>query len=120
MTQLGPNEVTIQPGGMMVGTLGKSELESAAATIVQFHREMGLSEWSPFQLDEFSCVINDSSIVQEWLKNPFFNADYSGLLAGGFVTGWVYGDGSSVGRVTDKFIDAVSRPHVGPRKGVSP
>ncbi len=53
---------------------------------------------------------NDNPVdkfVAIWGKSPVWQPDLKGLVDGGFIEGWVEGDPESVGRVTEKFHDAL-------------
>ncbi len=110
---LTPNEVNIPPVGMLIGTLGRSELEAAAALVVKFQQLQGGDEWVSMRFGDFVEAIKADSDVQQWSKNPFWQPDIPGLLDD-WIEGWTLGDLGSMGTVTEKFIEAVSNPRVGP------
>lgn len=110
-----PNQVVVTPYGGMVATLGNSELEFAAACVVRFQLVRGDgTEWIPIPIKDFFEVVKTDDQVKEWGKNPVWRPNILGLAKDGWIDGWVPGDMECVGTVTEKFIEAVSNPRVGP------
>ena len=110
-----PNQIFPSLMGFLVGTLGKGELEFAAACIIRYQliKGDGLT-WIPVPIEDFLEFIQADEQAREWGKNPFWRPDFIGLAQGGWIDGWVPGDMACVGTVTEKFIEAVSNPRVGP------
>lgn len=112
---LPPNQISLHPMGSMVGTLGNSELEFAAACVLRFQLVRGDGDaWIPIPIEDFFEVIKTDEQVKEWGKNPFWRPNILGLAKDGWIDGWVPGDMECVGVVSEKFIEAVSNPRVGP------
>lgn len=103
-----PHLIFIQPGGCLIATLGKSELEFAAALIIRWHQARGLEQWTPVSRAQIVELFDaPDPLVAEWARNPFWRPDPHGLVAGGWVEGWK--DADDPGTVTPKFLEAVRR-----------
>lgn len=82
----------------LTATMGKTEVECAAAVIV-FALARGGDEWRPITAKEVGGVIrhamdNGVEPVKSWSSNPFLTPDFAGLIAGGFVTRTPSDDGA--------------------------
>jgi hypothetical protein len=56
--------------------------------------------------------------MEDCARNPFWRLDVSGFIEGGWITGWDRGGPEGAddpGMVTEKFIEVVSNPRIGPR-----
>jgi hypothetical protein len=111
---LTPNEILFTPIGSMLGTLDNAELEFAGAMVVRYQQLQGGDEWVPMPTEDFWEVLKTDEMTQKWSKNPFWQPNLKGLIEGGWIEGWAFGDKDCVGTVTEKFIEAVSNPRVGP------
>jgi hypothetical protein len=106
-----PAEVFIHEIGCLTDTMGKSELEFAAALIVRWHIVNGHEEWVPFsrmQIVELLRPDKPDPVAAEWASNPFWRPDPHGLMAQGYVSGWE--TPTAPGTVTEKFLNAVANP----------
>jgi len=103
-----PGEVAIHEIGCLTDTLGKTEIECAAAVLVRYHVARGLVEWTPVTLRELGEYLMTDDVVRRWATNPFWRPDPYGLAAGGWVKGWETPD--APGEVTSDFLFAVANP----------
>jgi hypothetical protein len=109
---LRPDDIMISrawcPLGVLTDTMGHVELEAAAYVIVQYHRFACLEDWSPVRMPAFADMIRADQNLRDIASNPFWRPDFFGLQAEGYVEGWVEGDPTSAGMVTDKFKTALA------------
>jgi hypothetical protein len=108
---LKPDEVFIHPIGCLTNTMGKAELEFAAALIVRWHVVNGHADWVPFTRRQISELLDPEKpdpVAGEWASNPFWCPDPYGLVQNGYVTGWKTPD--APGAVSEKFLSAVTNP----------
>lgn len=71
----------------LVGTLGRSEVEYAAALILFGLHHLGRDWSAALREDELLGVLGkaiDSDPVKSWRSNPFLQPDFAGLIAAGF------------------------------------
>lgn len=112
-----PFEVSITGFGCCLGTLGDTELEMAAACVVSYHRERGLTSWSPMKLSDFKAWLIESERVRRWSANPLWRPDFPTLMTGRWVDGWLSNedekDPDAVGHVSSKMIECLATPRVG-------
>lgn len=127
MSDFKPSQVLIGVPPL-VGTLGRSELEQAAAMIILTCQRLG-DAWQAVSLEavqETLCKLGSRPSLQRFLSNPSFRPDFEALTEAGFAE-WRLahsvvagrGDGtlflSSVIALTDKGLKAI-RKWVGPGK----
>lgn len=115
---VGPKNVRIEPMGILLGTLGNANLEMGAAVIVLYHHDHDLEEWSSIHAGDFFAWLKTSETVLGWLQNPVWRPNVVGLIDDSWVDGWTLDENkekrmAAVGKVTPKFIEAVSTPRVG-------
>lgn len=81
-----PGDVVLHPLPL-VGTMGRSELEVAAAMLVFALKAKGIG-WQPILMGEVLRAIMDhlpNEPVASWASNPFLRPDFLGLESQGFV-----------------------------------
>lgn len=126
MLRLKPGRVLVQTPATCTATLGRSELENVAACIVLYHWDNKLDDWTPVSRAQIADWIQTSAYMQDAGRNPFWQIDLVGFIAGGWITGWDRPGrefANDPGMVTDKFIEAVSNPRIGgllPRQEEAP
>ncbi len=97
----------------LINTLGRAELEFAAALVIRYHQAHGLTEWTPLSRNDIAKLFEKSNpdpIVAVWARNPFWNPDPYELANQGFITGWMEGPDAK-GTFTLKFFEAVEHEH---------
>lgn len=120
MTDLKPSDFQITDNpicSQLVNTLGRAELEFAAALIILWHQVQKHESFTEFsRLDVVSlfgsketAFTDAHEFVLVWGRNPFWRPDPMGLQTQGFVEGWTGGreDAGSKGRFTSKFFEVV-------------
>ncbi len=115
---LKPGEIRVHVPAICTATLGRAELETVAACIVLYHWEKGLKEWTPISRRMIADWVPTLKYLQDVGRNPFWRVDISSFIAGEWITGWDRpGEegADDLGTVTEKFIEAVSNPRIGPR-----
>ena len=113
-----PRLISIEPVGILLGTLGNANLEMAAAVLVLYYHENDLDEWSSILAADFFDWIKTSEKVRGWMKNPVWRPNFVGLMDDGWIEGWTTDEDkekrmAAVGTMTPKFIEAVSTPRAG-------
>ena len=115
-----PGEIELPPAGLpLTGTLGRAELEIAAALVLRYQQAMDPEEWRPMVTGEFFEFLKGDEYCLEVLGG-LVRPNLVGLINDEWITGWNTDDDPAVrkagiGVVTDKFVEAVSNPRVGRR-----
>jgi hypothetical protein len=111
-TAIRPSDVVIPPVGILTNTLGKAEVEAAAATVVRYHHANGLAKWTAVSRQQLADFCAADEVVQRWCDNPFWRPYPDRLIADGWVDGWKPGleHADLPGRVTEKFLHAIANP----------
>jgi hypothetical protein len=118
MERLKPGQIRVQSPATCIATLGRAELENVAACIVLYHWDNKLADWAPVSRKQIIDWIPRSIWMEDCARNPFWRLDVRGFIEGGWITGWDRGGPEGAddpGMVTEKFIEAVSNPRIGPR-----
>lgn len=102
MAVIQPNVIQVDPGGMLMATLGRGELEFVGALIIRWHQFKGRVDWSPVSRWDLAEMLKEDEVVQKWALNPFWRPDLFGFSEKGFIDGWNE-DPKSKGTLTDKF-----------------
>jgi hypothetical protein len=114
-----PFEVQIEPTGILLGTLGNATIEMAAATIVAYHIENSLTEWSGIPKLAFIDWAKNSSRITRWSNNPVWRPNFAGLCKDDrLLSGWTpetedTEDTGALAHVTSIFIECLATPRVG-------
>lgn len=99
---ISPLMIWPDPGGMLVGTLGRAECEFVGALIIRWHHVHRFDEWTPVSRADIANLFDTDSVAQEWARNPFWKPHPHKFADSGFITGWM--DGPDVkGTLTEKF-----------------
>ena len=117
--RLRPREISVSEICTCPGTLGRVELEAVAACIVLYHWEHDLEDWTPVTRRQIADWVPTSPHLRKIASNPSWNIDLHGFIQDGSISGWDRPGPESIddpGTVTDKFMEAVSNPRVGPAK----
>jgi hypothetical protein len=96
--------------GLLIGTLGKSELEMAMAVVVEYLFANNL-EWeipTRAQLSEFARV---SDTIGRWCSNPFFRPDFRGLDDEGVFINWWNENPDSTPELGNEFFGFLLKIH---------
>lgn len=105
---LQPKDVRIEETGIIVGTLGRVELEAAAAMVVRYYVAHNLRSFDVMvNGGELLKWANTDEHIQRWDENPFWRPDFVGLIKGGWTEGWELGSPNSLGRLNEKCTDAL-------------
>jgi hypothetical protein len=107
-----PRQVIVSESCVCTGSLGKAELEAAAACIVLYHWEHSPDEWIPITRRQIADWIPRSALLARAIVNPYWKPDIVGFCEGGYIEGWdVKGPaGADIpGTLTQKFFDALER-----------
>lgn len=96
----------------LINTLGKSELEFAAALVIRYHHVHGLTEWTPVSRADIATLFDEPAdpIAAGWARNPFWRPDPHAFVSAGFIEGWL-GGADSKGTLTARFFEHVEREH---------
>lgn len=78
-----PSDVPLRRPVPLVGTMGKAEVEAAAAWLVLALRDNG-DEWGGVAASDLKVVQDEHSASLLWLTNPFLVPDFDGLVDRGF------------------------------------
>jgi len=111
-----PREVLVTESIVCLATLGRCELEAAAAIIVLYHWERSPDAWIQFSRRQIADWIPTSSLLARAVANPFWNPDIDGFIKQGYIEGCKGIDDQ--GKLTQKFFDAIERPVIAARKAV--
>lgn len=77
-----PDDISLDTSPPLVGTLGRAELEHAAACLIRCHQVTG--SWSPIDRATLVAVLRDSpGPLGPWLSNPFFVPRFLDLVRAG-------------------------------------
>lgn len=105
--------MSIQPGdiltpamGVYSGTMGKYEIEAAAALVVRLHHVNEWIAWTAFEMPQLATLVRTDPVSIEWAKNIVWLPDMFGLMYRGYMAGWISGDPTSKALPTDKFFAA--------------
>ena len=114
MNQFRPSQVSLSGVPPLVGTMGKSEAEAAAAVLVAFLSANG-DEWRPVSSHDVLCFLlpaidDNKHPLAHMLENPFWNPEPNAIVDLGFGT-WVRDDSIEL---TPSGIETL-RPFVGLR-----
>jgi hypothetical protein len=93
----------------LINTLGRAELEFAAAMVIRWHHVHSPDVWVSVSRREIAQSITDP-VIEVWAQNPFFRPDWMQLLRLGFIAGW-NADVDARGHLTEKFFAAYKREH---------
>lgn len=85
---LRPSDLILDKGPLpLVGTLGRSELECAAALFALVCRNRKNDVWGPVTLDEFQDETKRlAGVNNPFVTNPFLRPDFRGLVVEGFAS----------------------------------
>jgi hypothetical protein len=114
-----PDEVVVEPMGVVLGTIGPVEMETVAAAFVLYHQENDLSEWSDVRFHEFSSWLFESETIKRLMQNPVWRLDLGRFVQAGWILGWKLApgkaelQGNTVGRACLAFIERMATPHTG-------
>lgn len=107
-----PSQVQLAPDAPLVATMGRAELEHAAAMIVRACQVSG-DVWQPIAPTRMGVVINDDLAAKRepfhsLNTNPFFRPDFRGLVEKGFARWTADGSGAPI-ELTAEGIARLSR-----------
>jgi hypothetical protein len=93
----------------LLGALGRSETEFAAALVIFAQERLELPWGTPIARGAFFACIRDAlsakvEPVVGWARNPFLKADFDALISGG----WATDDGTAIA-LTPALREAVAR-----------
>lgn len=80
-----PSEIRITGNAPpLCGSLGKAELEHAAACLIRCYQIK--NSWDPITAQEFDEFITQDNAgpLKLWILNPFFKPDFGGLITAGY------------------------------------
>lgn len=112
MIDFRPEDVFINTVPPLVGTLGKSGVESAAALIIRACQVNG-NEWKGVDLASLKAIIdkdvdNNVEPLKSMCMNPFIKPDFRELVARGFAK-WEGMPGESALALTDAGLEKLRR-----------
>lgn len=98
----------------LTGTLGKAELEHAAACVLYALHSLGRPWTEAILLKEVGIVImeSDSPVAKRWKSNPFFRPRMDALVEAGFATREETPEGSKL-TLTPLLLERVAK-HIAP------
>jgi hypothetical protein len=104
-----PSQVSIDPIGAIVATLGKAEHEMCAALIVRWHHRHSPDEWTPMSRADVATLLDgNDELVASWGANPSWRPEPGAFAHAGFVDGWSVG-ADAKGTLTAKFFEGIGR-----------
>lgn len=111
MTTVKPASIHPDAGGLLVATLGRSELEQLAALIVRWHHVHGHADWTPVSRRDLADLIESDDLAASWARNPFWQPAVRSFSDLGFVEGWGGGraDADNKGTLTAKFFAGLAK-----------
>lgn len=106
-----PRDVVVSPFVTLVGTLGRLELETVAACVVLFLKEVSPDAWIPITRRQIAEWLPTSKDVERVINNPFWRLDITGFIEGEWIAGWEKPGrehADDFGSLTPKFFAAIA------------